>query len=341
MSADTGIVVHPASDLTYASLVLEGFARRRGVEAIRYSTEGFPPGYAGGRMLAYYPADAPSERVSLVFTDQTTVYQRGKKWSRLYGMVNVADGQGGRVVALGPTFGVRVSSNALVRRHLAHTWRWATERSGTRPPFRGRLRIAAERSRALVKHQRQRAPIDAYAPRPSDADYVFFTAWPWAKHPEVNPPRIRFIEACRRAPGLTFEGGFAPRRRNDIPEVLPYTAAARYSLPDYLAAIGRSALVFNNPAVHGCLGWKLGEFLAMGKAIVSLPLDRVLPAPLEHGVHLHIVDGTPESLDDAIARLRSDTDYRRALEANARRWYEEHLAPERIAARLELLLEAT
>jgi glycosyltransferase involved in cell wall biosynthesis len=98
--------------------------------------------------------------------------------------------------------------------------------------------------------------------------------------------------------------------------------------------MGRSVAAFNNPAVHGCLGWKLGEFLALGKAIVSLPIDRLLPSPLEHGVHLHIVDGSPESLDDAIARLRADDAYRRTLETNARRWYDEHLAPQCVAARI-------
>ena len=109
---------------------------------------------------------------------------------------------------------------------------------------------------------------------------------------------------------------------------------ARYSMSAYLTKVGRSDVRFNNPAVHGCLGWKLGEFLALGKAIVSLPLDRALPAPLEHGVHIHIVDGSPESLDDALARLRSDDAYRTMLENNARGWYEEHLAPHRLAARL-------
>jgi glycosyltransferase involved in cell wall biosynthesis len=240
----------------------------------------------------------------------------------------------GDIVPLGPTFGIRLSSNALTRRHLAHTWRWALEGDGGPPGRRSRVRTAADRSRALLKHQRRRASIDAYAPRPSDADYVFFTAWPWAKHGSVNPPRIGFIEACRRAPGLTFEGGFAPRRQRDIPEVLPYTAESRYSLADYLDKVGRSAVAFNNPAVHGCLGWKLGEFLAMGKAIISLPIDRVLPAPLEHGVHLHVVDGSAESLDEAIARLRVDHAYRHSLELNARRWYDEHLAPERLASRI-------
>jgi hypothetical protein len=249
-------------------------------------------------------------------------------------MVNIAPGAPAAILPLGPTFGIRLGAHALTRRHVAHTWRWALEGRATLPSRRARLRIARQRTRALYRHERRRATIDAYVPRPSDADYVFFSAFPWAKHGDVNPPRIRFVEACRRAPGLTFEGGFVPRPRNDVPEVLPYTTTARTSLPEYLAKVGRSAVVFNNPAVHGCLGWKLGEFLAMGKAIVSLPLDRVLPAPLEHGVHVHVVDGSPASLDDALARIRSDNAYREALERNARQWYDEHLAPHRVAARI-------
>jgi hypothetical protein len=334
MSSGAGLVVHPASDLTYASFLVEGFARVLGVDAIRYSTKGFPPSYGGGRVLACYLAEDPSARGFFVFTDQTTVNSRGRRWAREYGMVNVAPDDFNATIRLGPTFGIRLGANALTRRHLAQTWRWATEGRNTKPRMRARLRIAAERTRALVRHQRLRTHIDAYEPLSSNADYVFFTAWPWAKHGDVNPPRIGFIEACRRAPGLTFEGGFAPRRRTDVPEVLPYTAAARYSMSEYLTKVGRSAVAFNNPAVHGCLGWKLGEFLALGKAIVSLPLDRALPAPLEHGVHIHIVDGSPESLDDALARLRSDDAYRTMLENNARGWYEEHLAPHRLAARL-------
>ena len=66
-------------------------------------------------------------------------------------------------------------------------------------------------------------------------------------------------------------------------------------------------MAFNNPAVHGCLGWKLGELLAMGKAIVSLPIERTLPSPLERGVHMHVVNGSAGALDDAIARMCAAT----------------------------------
>lgn len=332
--------MHPASDLTYASFVLEGLAQVLGPEAIRYSTAGFPPRYGGGRALAFCLAADPAERAFLVFADQTSINVPGQEWAKVYGMVNLAGGDQARALPLGPTFGIRLSSDSLTRRHLTSTWRWAAEGRGTEPRRRIRLRAAAERSRSLVKHQRRRAPISAYSPRPSEPDYVFYTAWPWAKHGDVNPPRIAFIEACRRAPGLSFEGGFAPRRQRDVPEVLPYTTNSRYSLREYLARLGRSAVAFNNPAVHGCLGWKLGEFLAMGKAIVSLPLgDRVLPAPLEHAEHFHVVDGSPESFDDALARLRNDHPYRQRLETNARRWYDDHLAPQRVAARVLAALE--
>jgi len=322
----SALIVHPAADLSYASFVLEGLAEVLGPSNIRYSTEGFPNRFGGGRVLAFYRADDPMARCFVTFNDHPRVNQMGVEWGRVYGMVNVRDDDvNGGVVPLGPTFGVRLSSSSLTARHLVHSFVWA----GARP-----LRAVVGRARAAYQHQRRRTTIGRYRPGRSDPDYVFFTAWPWAKHTEVNPPRARFIEACRRAPGLAFEGGFAPRRRRDVTEVLALSAPRRYSITDYLTKLSRSAVAFNNPAVHGCHGWKLGEFLALGKAIVTLPLSRALPAPLEHGRHIHVVDGSPESLDDAIARLRHDRAYRHALETNAHEWYETHLAPAVLARRL-------
>src|SRR5207248_8247403 len=133
-----------------------------------------------------------------------------------------------------------------------------------------------------------------------------------------NPPRARFIELCRRRDDIHFEGGFAPRRRNDMPELEGLYSTRRYPIDEYIARTARSVVVFNTPAVHDCLGWKLGEFLALGKAIITLPLTRQLPSPLEHGTHVHVVDGSPASIESAVDRLLSDTEYRERLERNAR-----------------------
>jgi glycosyltransferase involved in cell wall biosynthesis len=113
------------------------------------------------------------------------------------------------------------------------------------------------------------------------------------------------------------------------------SAPKKYPLQEYLAKIRRSAVVFNNPAVHGCHGWKLGEYLALGKAIVSMPLSRDLPAPLVHGEHLHVAEGLG-GIEDALRVLLEDHEYRRHLETNARAWYEQWLTPVRVMDRVLL-----
>lgn len=324
----TRVVVHPASDLPYASFILEGLAEVLGPSSIVYSSEGFDPKYRGGRVLAFYLAEDPNARCFVSLHDHSRVNAMGLRWARVYGMVNVQPAdveQHGNLLPIGPTFGVRLRSRMLTARHTFYAAKW-----------RGlhRLPDIAADVRGVAKHERRRTTIDRYVPRESERDYVFFAAWAWAKHLDVNPPRVRFIEACRRAPGLTFEGGFAPRRRNDLRELARLSAPRRYDIDEYLEKLSRAVVAFNSPAVHGCLGWKLGEFLALGKAIITLPLSLALPAELEDGVHVHVVDGSQESIEDALERMRRDDAYRRALQSNARRWYEEHLAPARVARRL-------
>jgi hypothetical protein len=309
--------------------VLDGFARLLGHDAISYATAGFPEALTPGRFVAFHLADDPAARAFVALHDHAEPNPLALEWARVVGMVNVrpADVRGA-IVPVGPTFGVRLVPRRLTLRHVWHATRFAG------------LRATPGVVRGAARHVRLRVPSDAYTPGPSDPDYAFFTAWPWALHPEVNPPRVAFVEAARRSPGLEVEGGFAPRRRADLPELLPYTAEHRYPMRTYLRNTARSVVAFNNPAVHGCLGWKLGEHLALGKAIITLPLGRALPAPLEHGEHVHVVDGTPESLDDAIGRLRGDHAYRRQLERAARDWYDTWLEPTRLAQRLLDLLRS-
>ena len=320
------LVVHPAADLGYASFVLDGLARVLGPDAIAYSTDGFPKPLSPGRFIAFYRADRPGARAFIALHDHADLNEMALTWARVVGMVNVATADAkehSKILPIGPAFGVRLRSRRATARHVVAAARFAGGRD------------AGAVVRGAWVHQRRRVQSDVYRPTVSDPDYVFFTAWPWVKHPDVNPPRIEFIDAVRRSRDLHFEGGFAPRRRGMPNYFAGYTAPKRYPMREYLEKISRSALVFNNPAVHGCLGWKLGEFLALGKAIVSTPLgDRALPEPLVHGEHLHIVDATSSAYDEAIDCIRHDLEYRLHLEANARRWYERNLAPESVATRL-------
>ncbi len=96
----------------------------------------------------------------------------------------------------------------------------------------------------------------------------------------------------------------------------------------------KSILVFNTPAFWDCHGWKLGEYLAMGKCIVSTALSNDLPAPLIHGKHIHLVDNTEGSMREAVAYIIKHPEYRKQLEQNVRAYWEQYGSP---AASLRLL----
>ena len=112
------------------------------------------------------------------------------------------------------------------------------------------------------------------------------------------------------------------------------TAARTYRLPEYLDRTAASLASFQCPAVHGCLGWKLGEFLALGKAIVAIEINHPLPAPLRHGEEVWSVGDDVNAYREALEHLAGDSVRRRHLETGARAYFERHLTPEATVARL-------
>lgn len=246
--------------------------------------------------------------------DEADLVPEALDWADVYAKVGPA-AKDPRIVVLGPSFAVRVFG-------LPRTLAWMA-RMGPR---------SRERLANVWRPWRHRAPVDAYAPGGSRSDEVFALSSLWAKEPECNAYRARFLRTVRAAPGIRFEGGFAPRRRAPVEGFDDLIAERRYPIREYMEKTRRSAVVFSTPAVLGCHGWKLAEFLALGKAILSTPLERRLPAPLVHGEHVHFVDGSEGSIEDAVLRLLADPAYRARLEAGARAYYDAHLAPERAVA---------
>jgi glycosyltransferase involved in cell wall biosynthesis len=188
----------------------------------------------------------------------------------------------------------------------------------------------------IANHWRQykhRLPISVYTHARSERKYVFFVGSVWKREAQTNEYRALFMDVCRSTPGLRFEGGFPPRSDHYQPfEHLLMSQRVPFS--QYLEKTKKSALVFNTPAVNGCLGWKLAEYFALGKAIISTDVGRVLPAPLVHGEHIHFVDGSETSIRDAINRIISDDGYRAKLEMGARDYYDTYLSPRRVIERV-------
>jgi hypothetical protein len=314
----------------HATYYLSGFAERFRSAELPLTLEGFPDRYHDNKPLAFVVRRGGVERNFYIAADDMPELDAAAlAWADVYGKVNldrtlVPPTYEDAVVPIGPSHALKLwslpTSVAMARR---------SERAG------GRLGKRREHYRRFYLQASRRLEHAAYEPGASDDAYVFYNGWLWAKHPEANTPRAEFMRACKGlAPEVEFEGGFIPRRRDDVPDFADVVADRHYSLSEYLERIKRSTVVFNNPAAHLCLGWKLAEFLRLGKAIVTLPLSRELPACLGHGEHVHIVDGSREAIQDAVRTIARDDEYRHHLERGARSYFLEHLTPTRVLARL-------
>ncbi|RYZ08844.1 MAG: hypothetical protein EOO73_05980 [Myxococcales bacterium] len=328
----TTVRVHPRFVVPYYSMYLEGLVRLFGDGSIRYDGRDFPDSTEFNDGFAFTiesgaGRDKRHGRFYISANDFARVDGVALDWCDRYGIVNAAPAEDypDKLLALGPSFGIRQWGS------LRGTYRDVAE-------IFARMRYPARelyrRLRAMRGYFFERLSEQELLPGQSDASYVYFVAWPWQKHADVNPPRARFMRACRDLPTIHFEGGFSPRRRGAMPELDEITAERHYPYREWVALTRRSAAVFNNAAVHQCLGWKLGEFLALGKAIVSLPLTRRVPGELAHGEHVHFVADDEEAMKDAVERITRDHDYRKRLERGARAYYLQYLSPQRVVSRL-------
>jgi hypothetical protein len=320
------IRVYPGFDPFYVTPNIKGIYDVFGTPRLRYTCRGFP---AFDQKHLAFVVEAPECKVYIDHADDSNLSIEAIEWCDVYGKVNlelskVPPDYAAKVLPLGPSFPFRfwgsLASAALALRSFALC--------------RARLPSVKEHFANWRRQYKYRHPESAYEPGRSEADYIFFSSTIWKREPQCNLYRSRYVEACRALEGVRFEGGFLPRWRNDVPGYEQYTVTPRPSHREYLRNTKRSAVVFSTPAVKGCHGWKLGEFLAMGKAIVSTPLSREVPAPLAHGEQIHFVDGSPESIQEAVRRICRDADYRRHLENNARAYYLEYLQPRRVIERL-------
>lgn len=320
VSHSATLIVHPTVSPRYYGYYLQGFTEAFGWR-VRLSTKGFPAlSDPKAGMAAVLPE---GQRIFIAANDWAFVDPEVVAWADVVGQVNVdpdAD-RSPKVLPLGPSFGT--------------PWRSALSLAGF--VVRAGAMTSPSRIPAMLRdylrHQIEREPVAAYMHGDADVSKVFFLANYWGNAPAANLRRLRFLRAVQRVPGLTLEGGFW--NGDAMPtEYEPFRMTQRVRHADYLARTQRSTMVFNTPAVHDCLGWKLGEFLALGKAIISTPLGREMPGRFVSGEHAHVVYDEEGAIAEAVELIARDHEYRSTLQRNARRYWEEYLAPASVARRI-------
>jgi hypothetical protein len=117
----------------------------------------------------------------------------------------------------------------------------------------------------------------------------------------VNEMRAACIRAARSVFGERFFGGFisdAFTRREYGDCMLPdHEASQRHA---YLARVRDSAVCVATTGLHGSIGWKMAEYVAASRAVVSEPLQYQVPGGFAAGrnfLEFTSLDGFIGSID--------------------------------------------
>lgn len=145
---------------------------------------------------------------------------------------------------------------------------------------------------------------------------------------QLNENRAECVRRLRKEFGERFFGGLA---RDDY-------AAKRFKdclLPDenlsnkrkYLEILKSFPVCVATVGLNGSNGWKLGEYVAFSKAIVTEPLQFQVTGDFAAGKN-YLEFTAPEELIESVARLFDDKDLRGAMMMNNYRYYQGYLKPD-------------
>lgn len=250
-------------------------------------------------------------------------------WCDVYAKINIDKSKipnkySNKIMALGPSFGIKYLNWVRSVQQCLITFNKSNINF-----FESRNHFAN-----YYRQWKYRNSFALYSKVEADENYIFHASTLWRKELTTNQHRANFMQECIANTNVNFEGGFAPGKETYFPKYKSLFLKKKYSHFQYLENIKKSFVVFNTPAVQNCFGWKLAEYLAMGKAIISTPINNLLPSPLVNGKHIHFVDGTEKSINNAINLIQSDIDYRRLLERNSRDYFFKYLSPKSIIDRI-------
>lgn len=324
------IIIDPEDDIQYMSFYIKGLIDRFTFPDLVFNRHAFSELSTEDRftrtMRFIIKEGTHEKRYTIDTNDSYKINESLYKWCDVYGSVNTnwdktPKNLQSKLVSLCPSFAIRYI-------HPILAWPSATlGMIGTSRPVRKYL--------GCWRRMLQRPQLKDYTPEPARDNIIFHlsTLWQndeWNRNNEgVNLRRAIFIRACRELePEIIFEGGLAASPHNPSAVLFSDCLASRMNGHTCLKKTKESTLVFNTPAYWDCHGWKLGEYMALGKAILSTPLLNDLPAPLIHGHHIHITGTTRDEMIEAIKYMLSHSDYRHLLETNIHEYWQKYGTPD-------------
>lgn len=144
----------------------------------------------------------------------------------------------------------------------------------------------------------------------------------------LNETRAECIRRLRQALGARFFGGlshdgYSAARFRDA--LLPDNSLAHKRR--YVEVLRDYPICVTTVGLNGSNGWKLGEYVAQSKAIVTEPPRYRVPGGFGSPTH-YLEFTTPDELVGAAMRLMEDRELRCAMMMNNHRYYQAYLRPD-------------
>lgn len=318
------VYIYGLCDVFYDAYYIQGLKKVYGNYS--FNTSKFPK-FNQGTFAVIIENNKNLKRIIIDSLDTNTIDTELLNWCDVYGKVNYNKNTlpingTEKVMPIGPSFGIKI-------------WNLSETLFNTFFNFlKFKKQIGCQRE-FVANYWRQfkRFRIEEYRPEKSSDNYVFFMNSIWKQEKKTNENRALFIEVCKANNKLNFEGGFASRTNGDNLGYDSLIYSEKIPLNIYLQKIKKSMAVFNTPAVLSCHGWKLGEFLALGKAIITTNHNNSLPSELIDEEHL-LYANDAEEIKIAIEKLIRDREFKTKLEFNSRKYFEEYLAPAAVIKKL-------
>ena len=149
---------------------------------------------------------------------------------------------------------------------------------------------------------------------------------------ELNAMRAECVRRLRKAFGSRFSGGLAdtPLARSLFPDAI-FREPALTRKKAYLNLVKSHSIGVTTGGLHGSLGGKLGEYVAMSRAVVTERLECRVAGNFREGTHF-LSFATPEQCVDQVKLLMEDRATRTAMMAANHRYYRDYLDPTRVIA---------
>lgn len=338
----TKIFIDPRTRISYASYYIYGLYQTFGRNNVYFSFHYFKDLKQNNGLDDFdqYFAFVVIENKKIVkqvvidYRDKNNLNINALDWCDVYGKVNfnsqteefklLSNDHKTKVYAIGPNFGIKIWNVFETYYHLFINYMKGIGRH----PVNFRTFFAG------YNWQIKRMSYEQYRISTPEKNYIFFISTLY-HHSDIfrsatNKFRAAFVRACKKSEIINFEGGLLARGNHLHKEEYSDVIVNDYVPTNlFLEKIRKSFVVFNTPAVWGCHGWKLGEFLAMGKAIISTPLLNEMPFQFEHGKQVHFVQ-TEEDIDNAVKMIMNDSLYAQKLEKGAKEYFDNYLAPDKI-----------